>query len=83
MPYILKVEGTPGLEYGQEDDYDYGAPDCIKIWRNYVIAITNEPFMHSAAIDKLHEYNATDIADEPFVEFLTEEDAIAFKLKFG
>ncbi len=55
------------------------------IWDNYV----NAQDTHSGgskyriAIERLHLYNAVDVSSQPFIDFDTEEDAIAFKLKFS
>lgn len=57
------------------------------LWKNYVKSEGGDSDLaherNNEAMHQLHKYNATDIPHSLDLSFDTEEDAVAFKLKFG
>lgn len=56
------------------------------IWKNYLNFNRNEygaENMWDHAYNNLAQYNAQDVKGQPYLDFLTEEDALIFSLKFS
>jgi hypothetical protein len=55
----------------------------LTAWNNFVDTIMWSPDYDDVFNNELAKFNARNIVTTEFIEFNTEEDALAFVLKFG
>jgi hypothetical protein len=80
MVYRLRVMDSD--VYGNSDTPFFH----MSLWAKYITAHmeeANKSGDKNSAYDNLHKFGATDVRNEPFLDFETEEDAMAFVLKFS
>lgn len=66
------------------EDQWHGRDDSSKsLWMQYVYYCKNVAPNDDTAYIRLSEFNAVDVKNKPFLEFESEEDAMAFRLRFG
>jgi len=85
MVYRLRVIGE---EEWTSPKYTKLRNDCPTLWDNFCDAQFTEALNRKSTdqhpmYNTLENFNAVNVHGQPFVDFETEEDAIAFKIKFG